>query len=241
MGRKPETMHSLLDSAPEGLKMGEPRRTYIPAAGHHWFLPLYDPIVKLLGGDPARRALVDQAGIRPSHRVPDIGCGTGTLVTLIKRLHPDVDVVGLDPDPKALARGRRKAERAAVSIQFDQGFSDELPYPEASFDRVFPSFMFHHLRPDEKEKTLREVRRVLKLGGFLHMLDFGGPDSSPNGLLARLLHASHRLRDNVEGRILTLMIQAGLADPKKVSQRALLFGRIAYYQASAPTSEVSTA
>ena len=62
---------------------------------------------------------------------------------LIKRLHPDVDVVGLDPDPKALARAKRKAERSAVSIRLDQGFSHELPYPEASFDRVFSTFMFH--------------------------------------------------------------------------------------------------
>ncbi len=221
--------------------MGESRRIYIPAAGHDWFLPLYDPIVKLLGGDPARRTLLDQAAIRPSHRVLDIGCGTGSLLMLIKRLHPDVGVVGLDPDPKALARARRKAERAAISIQFDRGFSDELPYPEASFDRVFSSFMFHHLRLDEKEKTVREVRRVLEPGGFFHMLDIGGPESSADGFLARLLHSSHRLRDNVEGRILALMSQAGFTDPKKVSQRAMLFGRIAYYQASVPTSEASAA
>jgi Methylase involved in ubiquinone/menaquinone biosynthesis len=219
--------------------MGEPRRTYIPAAGHDWFLPLYDPFMKLLGADRARRVLLDQAAVRPSHRVLDIGCGTGSLVILIKHLHPDVDVVGLDPDPKALARARRKAERAAVSIQFDEGFSDELPYPEGAFDRVFSSFMFHHLRPDEKEKTLREVRRVLKPGGFLHMLDFGGPESSPDSFLARLLHFSHRLKDNFGGRILTFMSQAGLADVKEVSHRATLFGPIAYYQASVPTSEAS--
>src|SRR6266481_5484920 len=115
-------------------------RTYLPAAGHDWFLPLYDPFVKLLGGDRARRTLLDHAAIRPNHRVLDIGCGTGTLVLLIKRLHPDADVVGLDPDPKALARSRRKAERATVRIQFDRGFADALPYPEASYDRVFSSF-----------------------------------------------------------------------------------------------------
>ena len=106
-------------------------RTYLPAAGHDWSLPLYDPIVKLLGGDAARKALLEQAALRPGQRVLDVGCGTGTLATLIKQLYPDVEVVGLDPDPKALARARRKAARAGVSIQFDQGFGDELPYPEA--------------------------------------------------------------------------------------------------------------
>ena len=213
--------------------MEESRRTYLPAAGHDWALPLYDPIVKLFGGARARKALLDHAAIQPGHRVLDIGCGTGDLVTLIKRLHSDVDVVGLDPDPKALARARRKAERAAVTIQLDQGFSDELPYPDASFDRVFSSFMLHHLQAGEKEKTLREVRRVLKPGGSLHLLDFGGPESKQNGFLARLFHSSHTLKDNTDSQIIALMRQAGLANPKVVSRRAMPFGKIAYYQAAA--------
>jgi ubiquinone/menaquinone biosynthesis C-methylase UbiE len=219
--------------------MEKPRRTYIPAAGHDWFLPLYDPFVKLLGADRARKALLDQAAIRPSHRVLDIGCGTGSLVILLKRLHPDVDVVGLDPDPKALARARRKAQRAAVSIQFDQGFADALSYPEGSFDRVFSSFMFHHLQPDEQEKTLRAVRRVLKPGGSLHLLDFGGPESSPKSFVARLLHFRHRLQDNCGGRILTVLSQAGFAEAKEVSHGSTLLGPIAYYQASVSAADAN--
>jgi ubiquinone/menaquinone biosynthesis C-methylase UbiE len=221
--------------------MEETRKTYLPAAGHDWMLPLYDPLVKLLGGDVARRALLDQAFIQPGHRVLDVGCGTGTLVVLIKRLHPDVDVIGLDPDPRVLARARRKAERASVSIQFDHGFSDALPYTDASVDRVYSSFMFHHLQRDEKQGTLREVRRVLRPGGVFRLLDFGGPESGDNGFLAHLIHSSHHLRDNSEERIVALLNQAGLVGPKKVSQGAMLFGRVRtnYYQASVPKSEVS--
>ena len=84
--------------------MSESTRTYLPAAGYDWSLPLYDPIVKLLGGDKARMVLLDHAALRPGYRVLDIGCGTGTLATLIKRFHPDVEVVGIDPDPKAVRR-----------------------------------------------------------------------------------------------------------------------------------------
>jgi ubiquinone/menaquinone biosynthesis C-methylase UbiE len=80
---------------------------------------------------------------------------------------------------------------------------------EASFDRVFSSFMFHHLEPGKKESTLCEVRRVLKPGGSLHMLDFGGSES----------------------RILALMSQARLSDARKVGQQTMLFLSIVYYQA----------
>ncbi len=219
--------------------MASIQRTYLPAAGHDWALPLYDPLVKLLGADTARRALLDQAAVRPTHRVLDIGCGTGTLATLIKCLHRNAEVVGLDPDPKALARARRKAARAEVSIQFDQGFADELPYPDASFDRVFSSFMFHHLRADLREKTLREVRRVLAPGGSFHMLDFARPEMRTSGWWARPLRSGSHLKDNSDSRILTLMSQGGFAYPNKVRDGAILLGllRIAYYQATVPTSD----
>ncbi len=214
--------------------MTDIERTYLPAAGRDWTLPLYDPFVKLLGGDAARRALFEQAALRPGLRVLDVGCGTGTLVVLIKRLYPDVTVVGLDPDPKALARARRKAERAGVSIRFDRGFSDELPYPDASFDRVFSSFMFHHLEAGSKEKTFAEILRVLQPGGSLHLVDFGGPKSGSGGFLARRLHSSDRLKDNFEERIPAIMSRAGLREARAVSRRTMAFGLvpIAYYQAS---------
>jgi len=51
---------------------------------------------------------------------------------------------------------RLKAARAAVSLQLDQGVADELPYKQDSFDRVFSSFMFHHLNQQEQENMLRE-------------------------------------------------------------------------------------
>lgn len=216
--------------------MQESSRTYIPAAGHHWSLPLYDPAVKLLGADKARRALLDQAAILPGQRILDIGCGTGSLAVLIKRLHPGCDVVGLDPDPNALARARRKADQAKVSIQFDRGFADELPYPDASMDRVFSSFMFHHLERADKEGMLGEVRRVLRPGGIFNLLDFAGPDAGAEGFLARMFHSGHLLEDNSEGRIIALLRQAGFSGPEKVRQGSMLFGlmRISYYQAFRP-------
>jgi ubiquinone/menaquinone biosynthesis C-methylase UbiE len=209
------------------------RKTYLPAAGHDWLLPLYDPIGNLGGGDVARRALLDQAAIRSDHHVLDIGCGTGTFAILIKRLHPGVDMVGLDPDPRALARANRKAKRAAAAIKFDQGFSHELPYSDASFDRVFSTFMFHHLPEDKRKDSLSEVRRVLTPGGSFHMLDLAGAEGNSPGPLARWLHSSHQLKDNSDERILALLNRAGFVSCERAMERTMVFGllRIGYYRA----------
>ena len=144
--------------------MGKSQRTYLPPAGRDLFLPLYDMVAKLLGADKARQTLLEVAPFHSGECVLDIGCGTGTFATLLKRRYPAVEVVGLDPDPRALARAKRKAEQAGVSVRFDQGFADALEYAAATFDLVFSSFMFHHLEGGYRVKTLREVGRSSKTG-----------------------------------------------------------------------------
>lgn len=198
------------------------------------FLPLYDPLVGLMGFDRARQDLVALAGVKPDQHILDIGCGTGTLAVMLKRALSGVQVVGLDPDPKALRRARIKAQRAAVSVQFDEGFADELPYKRGSFDRVFSSFMFHHLEEHERVRMLHEVVRVLKPGGLFHLLDFVA-DHASHGFFARLFHSHARMQDNSDERILELMSRAGLKNGAKVKEGSMLFGllRTAHYQASA--------
>jgi ubiquinone/menaquinone biosynthesis C-methylase UbiE len=220
---------------------GKRQRSYIPAASYHWLLPAFDLVMKLTGADPARSALVRQAELRPAQQILDIGCGTGSLAILLKQLHPQIDAVGLDPDSKALALARRKAQRAAVSPRFDQGFSDALEYADDSFDHVFSSFMFHHLRSNQKEDTLREIRRVLKPGGYLHLLDFRGPNTGDTHPLTRWFHSRRSFRDNAENRILELITRAGLAEAHVVRRQTVIFGfaHVAYYQACALKSPFS--
>jgi len=213
--------------------MAETVRAYLPAAGKDWLLPLYDPIVKLFGGDRVRRQLIDQAALSPGQRVLEVGCGTGTLLVMLKQKHPQVEVVGLDPDPKALERARSKAARSGVSVQFDQGYGDQLPYADATFDRVFSSFMFHHLPSEEKAGMLHAVRRVLKSGGELHMVDFEGPEDHAHGILAHLFHTNKRLTDNSEQRVLNLMRQCGFSNAGKLDRGRVLAGGVGYFRAIA--------
>jgi ubiquinone/menaquinone biosynthesis C-methylase UbiE len=212
------------------------QRTYIPAAGRDIFLPFYDLCTRLIGGDQARQALLDLAELQPEHRVLDVGCGTGTLAIELKLRFPNMDVVGIDPDSKALARARHKAEHTTKSIQFDQGFADSLAYPSASFDRVFSSFMFHHLSKDVKESSLREIRRVTKPRGHLLLVDFDTQGSHKMRGFGKLLHSHAHLKDNTEEQIVTLITQVGFTGARRIAERRIFFGiaQAGYYRAFVP-------
>jgi ubiquinone/menaquinone biosynthesis C-methylase UbiE len=214
--------------------MGEAERSYLPAAGKRWLLPLYDPVLWLLGADQPKRLLIDQAGMRSGFRVLDVGCGTGTLAVQIKKLHPDSEVVALDPDPAALSVAERKAKRAKIAVEFDRGFSDHMSYPDASFDRVFSSFMFHHLSKEERLATLVEIRRVLKRRGSLHLLDFAPHDGASHENGGHRFHLAPHPQERFEGHMTALMSEAGFEEPSQLARGKIIFGAIAYYRAQAP-------
>jgi ubiquinone/menaquinone biosynthesis C-methylase UbiE len=209
------------------------QREFLPAAGRDVFLPLYDPMVSLMGFGRAVQELISQANIERAKSVLDVGCGTGTLIVMLKRQYSAVEVTGLDPDSKALQRARKKASRAGVSVQLDHGFADALPYGEGSFDRVFSSFMFHHLDEDERERTSREVLRVLKPGGSFHLLDFVANETS-HGFFERFFAGHALMKTNTNEHILRLMSRAGFSNVTKVSEGSMLFGlmRTSYFRAS---------
>jgi ubiquinone/menaquinone biosynthesis C-methylase UbiE len=225
-------MNELASQQPVG-RVDDTGRRFLPGMGKDWLLPLYDPFTRLIGVESAHRKLAEQAELESADQVLEVGCGTGNLALLVKRLRPRLEVVGLDPDPKALARAARKAQRAGLALKLDRGFADQLPYPEGSFDRVLSSLMFHHLDAGLRVASLCEVLRVLRPGGSLHLMDFGGDSHHLHGL-ARLARRSDTLRDNWDDRIPTLMREAGFSNPTPTGELSKHIGRLTYYRATRP-------
>jgi ubiquinone/menaquinone biosynthesis C-methylase UbiE len=207
------------------------RHDYLPAAGTDLMLPAFDLISWLFGTPGLHDRLIEQAELEPGHRIIEIGCGTGNLVTKAKRAQPAAEVIGSDPDSKALARAERKAH-GPTGIRFERGYAQDLPYPDGEFDRVLSALMLHHLPTDIKGAALSEAFRVLRPGGRLHLLDLGGEISPTDGFLARQMQRSHTVRANTG--ISGLLEAAGFEYTLLCSEPHRHLGRIVYYRATRP-------
>lgn len=104
---------------------------------------------------------------RPTDRLLDVGCGTGALLYRLARSYPPAQLVGLDPVPEMLAIARR---RLPEGIELREGWAEQLPYEDASFEVVVSCNMFHYIR--QPVVALREMGRVLRPGGQLVITDW---------------------------------------------------------------------
>jgi SAM-dependent methyltransferase len=205
-------------------------RNYLPPMGRRWLLPLYDPLTRLAGISRLHGGLLDRADLQPGHRVVEIGCGTGNLLLAAARRQPSAEVMGIDPDPAALRRARRKAVRAKLPVRLERAFAGELPFPDGSVDRILSSLMLHHLDDDEKIRAMREARRVLRPAGQLHLVDFAGAPPK-KGLSGHLIHRNPRLAGNPTDHVLAAMRETGLTDVAENGHGSSRFGGYTYYRA----------
>jgi demethylmenaquinone methyltransferase/2-methoxy-6-polyprenyl-1,4-benzoquinol methylase/phosphoethanolamine N-methyltransferase len=136
--------------------------------------------------------MLDKAGLKPGSRVLDVGCGTGSLALKAKeRVGSTGMVAGIDASPEMIEVALEKARRAGVEIDFRLEVVEKLPFADQTFDTVLSSLMMHHLPDDLKRQGLAEIRRVLKPGGSLVIVDFKRPETRLSRLLMPfMLHHS---------------------------------------------------
>src|SRR5688572_27497824 len=117
--------------------MSDTNEEYIPALSYRFLTPFYDFIQKYVVRDVRYKSLlIAQADILPGHHVLDLGCGTGTLAIMAKQAQLGAEVTGLDADPDMLKVAKYKSAQLKAPVKFDVGFTNKLPYPNESFDRV---------------------------------------------------------------------------------------------------------
>jgi len=208
---------------------------YIPAFSYGLLTHFYDFVMRWGMRELVfKRHLIEQARIWKGCRVLDLGCGTGTLTILIKRAHPEAEVMGVDGDPAILRIAKSKVAGAGLDITLDYGLAFELPYNEDSFDRVVSSLVFHHLTRGDKVRSLKEVYRVLRLGGELHVADFGKPHNAAMSMVSFVMGRLEENLDNVKGLLPEMFRRAGFDHVEQTASHATIFGTVALYKAMKP-------
>lgn len=126
----------------------------------------------LARGDITPRPRVSRAiellHLAPGLRLLDIACGRGEVPALASRV--GAEAVGIDYSDASIAFAasvrRVLGAKQASHFSLVQGDACELPFADASFDRVSMLDIVEHLVPDQLERMFREVARILRPDGF---------------------------------------------------------------------------
>lgn len=119
------------------------------------------------------------AHLQEGQRVLDVACGTGRgTVGLAQAVGAEGRVDALDLSEAMLDQARAKVDKLSLSdrVCFKHGNARELPYPENTFDLVYNGYMFDLIPLEGFLPILKEMRRVLKPGGKLVLVNMSKPD-----------------------------------------------------------------
>ncbi len=205
-----------------------------PALKYHFLTPLYDWFIRLTMPEmKVKNRLVQQAQLYPGEKVLDFGCGTATLTLLIEEQCTDCVVIGLDTDTQILAMARKKISQKKSAITLLQYEGKTLPFSDGVFDKVLSSWVFHHLTTPQKIAAFKEINRVLKPQGELHIADWGKAETKLMRFLFFVLQVFdnfYTTNDNVKGLLPQLIKEAGFQEVKIVGNQSTLFGTLSYFK-----------
>jgi len=131
-----------------------------------WMAGDFGVVAKTISGGAGK--FVESLHLAPGSRVLDVACGTGNLAIPLAKM--GCIVTGVDIAPNLIEQAKERAEEEGVTVQFDEGDAEALPYPDVTFDVVVS--MFGAMFAPRPEVVAAEMARVLKPGGLLAMANW---------------------------------------------------------------------
>ena len=140
-----------------------------------WMTGDFGQVAKII--ETNAEEFIDRLALQPGARVLDVACGNGNLA--IPAARAGAVVTGVDIAPNLLEQARARAESDGLTIQFDEGDAEELPYGDASFDTVVT--MFGAMFAPRPELVASELLRVCRPGGRIAMANW-----TPEGFIGQM-------------------------------------------------------
>ena len=142
----------------------------------------YDSVVEPF----ARKLRAIGVKMLPPHEgmsVLDVGCGTGTHLSIYQKA--GCEVSGIDSSPAMLDVARAKlGERAQLRL----ADASRMPFPDETFDLVLATHLLHEMPSPVRSQVMKEAKRVMRKSGCFLIIDFHpGPIRFPKGWLYRIV------------------------------------------------------
>ncbi|MBN2412389.1 methyltransferase domain-containing protein [candidate division KSB1 bacterium] len=103
-------------------------------------------------------------------KVLEAGCGIGAQTVILAKNSPDARFYSIDIAKQSLDKARAAIKKSNITnVQFRQASVFDLPYDDEFFDSIFVCFLLEHL--DRPEEALIELKRVLKTGGSITVIE----------------------------------------------------------------------
>jgi len=209
---------------------------FIPALGYDFLTAFYDLTIKLTMPEKKFRGLlVEEINPQKGEKILEFGFGTGQNLLLVKKKNHDIDLRGLDIDPKVKEIAAYKLAKNALDIPLDLYDGSKFPYQDDQFDKVYSCLVFHQLDAETKLNCLKEIHRVLKPSGNLIIADWGKAQNRLMRLsfgLVQLLDGFKTTNDNVTGRMPEFIEEAGFRNVIVKNSINTAIGTFSYFQAN---------
>lgn len=172
-------------------------------------------------------------------RVLSFGRGAVSVARALALRIPDANVVGADPNLKATKKALRRVDRRNIPNLTVVAVSrcGQLPFAASSFDKVVLVLALHNHIPDEKLGIIKEMLRVLRHGGTLHVAAYDKPSlPGEQALLAitRYLSGATAADSHLDGSWIEFLTKAGFAGIRRQSSCSVVGARISVVRARKP-------
>ena len=125
------------------------------------------------------RKLVEILQFESSKNLLDFGSGTGILAKkILKRLDPSNHLTCLDVS-QAFINKTKKNLRKFENVDFVLGDIRNVKFPKTYFDKIFITWVIHHIPNEVREETLKKITNCLNLNGSIYVIEYV---SAPHGI-----------------------------------------------------------